>query len=230
MAQKYVIGIDLGTTNSSLAYAGAESVRDPHQLPEVSLFGIPQLVNPGEVREEGLLPSSLFLPGAADFPPGSLTLPWEDDPAFVVGRLAARRGVESSGRLVSSAKSWLSHSGVDRTKPILPVNAPEDGRRVSPVEASRRYLEHLRFAWDSKMPDAPFVEQQMLVTVPASFDAIARDLTQRARRRGRLPQTWSCSKNPRPPSTPGSNATPTGASASPSATSSWWSGHRRRHH
>ncbi len=180
MAPKYVIGIDLGTTNSSLAYAEAGSVADPHQLPAVHLFEIAQSVNPGEVREEGLLPSSLFLPGALDFPAGSLALPWNAEPSYVAGRLAEKRGVESVGRLVSSAKSWLSHSGVDRTAPILPVNAPEGGRRVSPVEASRAYLEHLKQAWDWKMPEAPFSGQQVLVTVPASFDAVARDLTERA--------------------------------------------------
>ena len=71
----------------------------------------------------------------------------------------------------------LSHSGVDRTAPLLPFRAPEGVGKVSPVEASRRYLEHLREAWDSKMPDTPFAEQQVLVTVPASFDAVARELT-----------------------------------------------------
>ena len=85
-----------------------------------------------------------------------------------------------ASRLVSSAKSWLSHAGVDRTAPILPLNAPEGVAKISPVEASRRYLEHLREAWDSKMPDAPFAEQQVLVTVPASFDAVARELTLQA--------------------------------------------------
>ena len=88
-----------------------------------------------------------------------------------------KRGVENAGRLVSSAKSWLSHSGVDRTSPLLPFRAPEGVPKISPVEASRRYLEHLREAWDSKMPDAPFTAQQVLVTVPASFDAVARELT-----------------------------------------------------
>ena len=98
------------------------------------------------------------------------------------GRLAQKRGVENAGRLVSSAKSWLSHSGVDRTAPLLPFRAPEGVPKISPVEASRRYLEHLREAWDFKMPDAPFAAQQVLVTVPASFDAVARELTLEAAR------------------------------------------------
>jgi len=177
---KYVLGIDLGTTNSGVAYAEPGSVTDPHQLPPVSLFALPQLANPGEVREEALLASSLYLPGPMDFPEGSTDLPWESEEGYVVGRLAMTRGVESMGRLVTSAKSWLSHSGVDRTEPILPPNAPEGVSRISPVEASRRYLEHIRHAWDYKMPDAQFTEQNVLVTVPASFDAVARELTLKA--------------------------------------------------
>lgn len=180
MQPKYVIGIDLGTTNSGLAYAETASAADPHRLPPVAMFPVPQLTNPGEVREENLLPSALYLPGKADFPEGSTALPWAEDLPYVVGRLAVTRGIESAGRLVSSAKSWLSHAGVDRTAPILPPNAPEDGRKLSPVEASRRYLEHFREAWNYKMPDAPFDQQQVLVTVPASFDAVARELTQRS--------------------------------------------------
>ena len=88
--------------------------------------------------------------------------------------------MENAGRLISSAKSWLSHAGVDRTAPLLPYRAPDGVPKVSPVEASRRYLEHLRDAWNVKMPDAPFTDQQVLVTVPASFDAVARELTQKA--------------------------------------------------
>ena len=143
----------------------------------MQLLAIPQLTNPGEVRDEDLLPSFLYLPGASDFPQGSLALPWDAERGHVVGRLAQKRGVENAGRLVSSAKSWLSHSGVDRTSPLLPFRAPDGVEKISPVEASRRYLEHLREAWDAKMPDAPFTEQQVLVTVPASFDAVARELT-----------------------------------------------------
>ena len=175
---KYVIGIDLGTTNCALAHA--EAPADPREALQVTLEQIPQLVNPGEVSDEPLLPSFLYLAGAADFPGGSLALPWESDEQIVAGTLASKRGVESARRLVSSAKSWLSHSGVDRTAAILPPNAPEGVQKLSPVEAQRRYLEHLRNAWNAKHPDAPFNDQQALVTVPASFDAVARELTQRA--------------------------------------------------
>jgi hypothetical protein len=178
LSSQYVIGIDLGTTNCALAFASAGG--DPREQPPVTLFDVPQLVNPGEVRDEPLLPSFLYLPGPSDFPAGSIALPWDQAPQFVTGALAQKRGAEVASRLVSSAKSWLSHPGVDRTAPILPLTAPEGVAKVSPVEAARRYLEHLRDAWDSKMPEAPFAGQQVLVTVPASFDAVARELTLKA--------------------------------------------------
>ena len=178
MSKKYVIGIDLGTTNCALACAPAAS--DPRESPPVTVVEIPQLANPAEVRDSPLLPSFLFIPGSSDFPAGSTALPWDDKPPFVVGALAQKRGAEVSNRLVASAKSWLSHAGVDRTAPILPLNAPEGLAKISPVETSRNYLAHLRAAWDSKNPDAPFTQQQVLVTVPASFDAVARELTLQA--------------------------------------------------
>ena len=159
-----VIGIDLGTTNSSLAYSTGEGVE---------LFAIPQLVNPGEVRPEPLLPSSLYLPGPEEFPEGSTALPWDSVPPFVTGALAQKRGAENAGRLVTSAKSWLSHGGVDRTSALLPLAAPDGVSRISPVEASRQYLLHMRKAFESQFPE----EAQVLVTVPASFDAVARELT-----------------------------------------------------
>ncbi len=174
---KYVIGIDLGTTNSALSYTELRGDADPFAPANVQSFEIEQLVNPGEVREEPLLPSFLYVPGPSDFPAGTLALPWNAEPDGVVGRLAQKRGVENAGRLVSSAKSWLSHAGVDRTSSLLPFRAPEGVAKMSPVEASRRYLEHMRDAWNNKMPDAPFTSQQVLVTVPASFDAVARELT-----------------------------------------------------
>ncbi|MEO7653391.1 MAG: Hsp70 family protein, partial [Bryobacteraceae bacterium] len=177
MESRYVIGIDLGTTNCALAYADVTAPHEALELPPVLILPIPQVINPGEVRGENLMPSALYLPTAMDFPAGSTALPWDPNPPFVVGALAQKRGVENSGRLVASAKSWLSHAGVDRTAPILPWSASPGVEKLSPVEASRRYLEHLRQAWDSQMPDAPFVEQQLLVTVPASFDAVARELT-----------------------------------------------------
>ena len=182
MPAKYVIGIDLGTTNCALSYAEIKADADPFAPANVQVFGIPQLTNPGEIREEDLLPSFLYLPGSSDFPPGSVALPWDAERGFAVGRLAQKRGAENAGRLVSSAKSWLSHSAVDRTAPLLPFRAPDGVEKISPVEASRRYLDHLREAWDFQMADAPFTAQEILVTVPASFDAVARELTLEAAR------------------------------------------------
>lgn len=170
----YLLGIDLGTTNSGVAFAAAGS-----ETP-VEIFGIQQVVQPGEVRAEPLLESSLYLAIPGEFAEGALDLPWPSDSSEIVGRLAQRRGVETAGRLVTSAKSWLSYTGAERTAPVLPVNGAEGVRKVSPVEASRRYLEHMRAAWDHAHPEAPFADQKVFLTVPASFDAVARELTQQA--------------------------------------------------
>jgi molecular chaperone DnaK (HSP70) len=167
------LGIDLGTTNSCLAHTGEEDA-------PVEVFAVPQLVAPGELHVEPLLESCLYLAQEGEFAPGALDLPWQQGQQEIVGRLAARRGAETMGRLVTSAKSWLSYTGADRTSAILPVNAPDGQRKVSPVEASRRYLAHLREAWNYGNTGAPFEDQRVVLTVPASFDAVARELTQQA--------------------------------------------------
>jgi molecular chaperone DnaK (HSP70) len=179
---RYCIGIDLGTTNSALAYTEIAPYTgiDADAPPSVQLALIPQLTNANEVGAEPLLPSFLYIPGERDFPVGATALPWNDAPKYVVGKLAQRRGAEISSRLVSSAKSWLSYSAVDRTAAMLPWKAAEGVAHISPVDASTEYLKHLRAAWDYEHPDASFADQAVLVTVPASFDAIARELTQRA--------------------------------------------------
>ena len=172
---RYCIGIDLGTTNCALA---CTEISDEAQ--SVQLTTIPQLVNVNEVAAEPLLPSFLYIPGDREFPAGSVALPWNSAPGFVTGKLAQRRGAEVSSRLVSSAKSWLSYSSVDRTAAMLPWKAAEGVPRISPVDASGEYLKHLRAAWDQEHPEDPFDEQEVMVTVPASFDAIARELTSKA--------------------------------------------------
>lgn len=177
---RYIIGIDLGTTNSALSFVDLAAQADPHATPPVSQFAITQLTNPGEVREETLLPSFLYVPGPSDFPAGSLALPWNETPASFAGQLAQKRGSENAGRLISSAKSWLSYSGVDRTAALLPVTAPEGVGKISPLAASKAYLDHLREAWNLRHPENHLEEQTVLVTVPASFDAVARELTQHA--------------------------------------------------
>ncbi len=181
MDARYTVGIDLGTTNSALAYCEA-SVAE--QDGRIGVQGIPQLVNPNEVAERTLLPSFLYIPGELDFPKGSLALPWEREPRFVIGELARKRGAESPSRLVASAKSWLCYAAVKRTAPILPWQAPEDVPKLSPVEASAQFLEYLRRVWDAnhakRKPELALSEQEVLLTVPASFDEEARELTVRA--------------------------------------------------
>src|SRR3984893_12300549 len=146
-SSRYVVGIDLGTTNTSLAYVdtGVKQAEDaaPVHMP------IPQVVNPGAVEERPLLPSFLYLPGPNELPAGSLRLPWAPDRDFAVGEFARKQGSQVPTRLVSSAKSWLCFAGVDRRGPILPWGAPENARKISPLEASTLFLRHLREAWDS---------------------------------------------------------------------------------
>src|SRR5580692_2003506 len=127
----------------------------------VQIASIPQLVNANEIAEEPLLPSFLYIPGERDFPPGSIALPWDPNPRYVTGELAQRRGAEVSSRLVSSAKSWLSYSSVDRTAAMLPWKAAEGLARISPVAASAEYLKHLRAAWDQLHSGAPFDQQDV---------------------------------------------------------------------
>jgi hypothetical protein len=178
---RYIVGIDLGTTNSALAHCEAAVAEEDGRI---GVQGIPQLVNPNEVAERTLLPSFLYIPSELDFPKGSLALPWEREPRFVIGELARKRGAESPSRLVASAKSWLCYAAVKRTAPILPWQAPEEVPKLSPVEASSQFLEYLRRVWDSnqarRKPELVLSEQEVLLTVPASFDEEARELTVRA--------------------------------------------------
>ena len=178
---RFVVGIDLGTTNCALAFV------DTAEGGPAQAMAIPQLVGPGEVAARPTLPSFLLLPTALEVAPEALHLPWAPAAADAVGAFAQSRGAELPHRLVSSAKSWLSSGNVDRSAAILPWRGadrdlPEGGERVSPVAASARYLAHLRAIWDAAHPDAPLAEQDVLVTVPASFDAVARELTVAAAR------------------------------------------------
>jgi len=181
---KYIVGIDLGTTHCVLAYTAADVPED--EAPEIHLLDIPQVVSAGEVDARPLLPSFLFLPGPHDVPEGGLALPWAADLDYAVGAFARSRGEELPARLVASAKSWLCHNGIDRTQPILPWDAPPDARRVSPLDATARYLQHLCHAWNHAIagddPEARLEHQMIYLTVPASFDAVARELTVQAAR------------------------------------------------
>lgn len=177
MDSQFIVGIDLGTTNCALARIRSSAVDDSGGI---ELENVPQLVNPNEVADRTLLPSFLYIPGEMDFAQGSLKLPWDKDPQFVIGELARKRGAENPVRLVASAKSWLSNAAVNRTAPILPWQSPEEVSKLSPVEASSQYLRYLRTAWDSNHPEQLLGEQDVLLTVPASFDEEARELTLRA--------------------------------------------------
>nr|WP_267498866.1 Hsp70 family protein [Massilia sp. IC2-278] len=181
-----MVSIDLGTTNTVLAYAAPGAA-------EVELFLIDQLVAPGEVTGAPLLPSNRYHPAEGELAAGELQLPWlQDDVAGVaqvaVGRLARHLGAATPGRLVASAKSWLSHPGVDRMAAILPWGAEPDVPKVSPVAASASYLAHLRANWNTRFPSQPLERQELVLTVPASFDEGARALTLEAARLAGLPQ------------------------------------------
>ena len=169
---RHVIGIDLGTTNCALSW------RD---LTEGSadVVPIPQLTAPGTVEERFLLPSFLYLAKEGEFPAGALALPWDKKLPYSAGEFARAHGAKVPTRLVASAKSWLSHTGVDRNGALLPWQAPPEVERISPVEASARYLKHLTGAWTtSRKSDVD--SEEIIITVPASFDAAARELTMQA--------------------------------------------------
>jgi hypothetical protein len=175
---RFAIGIDLGTTHCVLAAVDLTASDGDEVVDWIET--IPQLTAPGAVEELPLLPSFLYLPHPDELRPEDRTLPWGEQPPFVIGELARNLGGRTPIRLVASAKSWLCHPGVDRRAAILPVEAPEEVERVSPLLASMRYLEHLRIAWDQRRPDAPLAEQDVVLTVPASFDPAARELTAEA--------------------------------------------------
>lgn len=175
---RYAVGIDLGTTHCVMSFVDLErSDRDDvaHEI-----VSIPQLTAPGSVEERSVLPSFIYMPHPDELVPQDLTLPWELRFPFVVGEFARNLGSRTPIRLITSAKSWLCHPGVDRRAPILPVESPEEVAQLSPLQASTHYIEYLRETWGHKYPDAPLHEQDVTITVPASFDPAARELTAEA--------------------------------------------------
>ncbi|HCZ9278496.1 TPA: hsp70 family protein [Vibrio alginolyticus] len=177
---RFLVGIDLGTTNTVVAYC---EITDNLEQSEVSLFDIDQLIGPGEVVRKPLLPSFRYHPAVGQISPSDLTLPWENEPVsgdisnVIVGEWARELGAKVEGRQVSSAKSWLSHQAVDRSSDILPWAGAQDVGKVSPVIASASYLNHIRQAWNYRHPSNKLEDQDVVVTVPASFDETARKLT-----------------------------------------------------
>jgi molecular chaperone DnaK (HSP70) len=185
--KQYVVGIDLGTTNTVVAYAPLDAPGEQR----IELFPIEQLVAPGEVAPSALLPSLRYHPAEGELAPGALQLPWPQNditgqPPAVIGALARKLGAQVPGRLVASAKSWLSHASVDRLAPILPWGAGDDVAKVSPVTASASYLAYVRAAWNWRFPEHPLERQELVLTVPASFDEGARALTMTAARQAGL--------------------------------------------
>ena len=177
---RYLIGIDLGTTNSALAYVDLSAKGKGVKL---QTFAVPQLVAAGQVGTQPLLPSFLYRPGPHDLPAGATALPWDAAASDVVGQFARTHGAKIPGRLVSSAKSWLCHPGVDRTAPLLPWAAPPEVERLSPLAVSAKYLRHLVEAWNAapgRKPEDHLQECPVVLTVPASFDDMARSLTAEA--------------------------------------------------
>ena len=186
MSNNYVIGIDLGTTNSVLAYAELNTdAENGERQAAVEILPIPQYVAPGTIESRKSLPSFLYLPTEQEAEQYATALPWGKDKTvegrtIVVGEAARRRSSEVPDRSISAAKSWLCHSKVDRRAPILPWGAADEVGKMSPLDASRAVLRHLIDAWESAFPEAPIAEQQIVLTVPASFDASARELTREA--------------------------------------------------
>jgi molecular chaperone DnaK (HSP70) len=182
---RFAVGIDLGTSNTVVAFIEKGS-------DDIQVFDVDQLVGLGEVGARPLLPSVRYHPTSGELNPADLQVPWQhakpdETPAPIVGQLARTLGAQVPGRLVASAKSWLAYSAVDRLAPILPWGAPDEIAKVSPVEASASYLAHVRAAWNARFPDAPLEEQDVVLTVPASFDEGARALTLEAARLAQLP-------------------------------------------
>ncbi|MEZ2352287.1 Hsp70 family protein [Caballeronia sp. RCC_10] len=168
---RFRVGIDLGTSNTVVAYAASGSN-------DIRIFEVDQLIAAGEVAAQPLLPSLRYHFAPGELKSEDLQLPWgEMEAPAVIGRFARTLGAQAPGRLVSSAKSWLSHAAVDRLAPILPWGAGDDIEKISPVVASASYLAHVHAAWNERFPDAPLDAQDVVLTVPASFDEGARALT-----------------------------------------------------
>lgn len=172
---RYIIGIDLGTTNTAVSYVDTKSADQ-----RVQVFPVPQLIAPGELGDRRQLPSFLYLAGEHDLSPEQTALPWDARRRLVVGELAREQGARVANRMISSAKSWLCHSAVDRSAAILPWGAEDDIAKMSPVTASAMLLRHIQESWNQAkgdQEDADFADQEVIVTVPASFDEAARELT-----------------------------------------------------
>ncbi|WP_139684855.1 Hsp70 family protein [Vibrio tasmaniensis] len=176
-APKFSIGIDLGTTHCVLSY-----IDTTNEDARVEVMPIPQLTAPGTVETRSQLGSFLYQPHEHEMNAGSRVLPWSSEPKALVGAIARNLGSKTPIRLVASAKSWLCHGGVNRRDAFLPAGSPEEVEKVSPLKTTELYLEHLKDAWNHANPEHKLADQDVTITVPASFDPAARDLTAEAAR------------------------------------------------
>ncbi len=172
---RYCVGIDLGTTHSVLSYVDMHA-----ETPQVSVLSIPQMTAPGTVESLPQLGSFIYQPHEHEMSPSARILPWSDEPQALVGAIARQLGSKTPIRLIASAKSWLCHGGVNRRDAFLPAGSPDDVSKLSPLQASELYLEHLQNAWNHQFPQYPLAEQDVTITIPASFDPAARDFTAEA--------------------------------------------------
>ncbi|WP_045367070.1 Hsp70 family protein [Vibrio campbellii] len=174
---KFSVGIDLGTTHCVMSFV------DTHdEDARVEVMPVPQLTAPGTVETRSQLGSFLYQPHEHEMNPQSRVLPWSSEPKALVGAIARNLGSKTPIRLVASAKSWLCHAGVNRRDAFLPAGSPEEVEKVSPLRATELYLEHLKDAWNHANPNHNLADQDVTITVPASFDPAARDLTAEAAR------------------------------------------------
>lgn len=178
-SHRYAVGIDLGTTHCVLSYVDLSV--DPDDVCH-KVMSIAQLAAAGSVEQHEQLPSFIYQAHESEFAQSDLVLPWGDSSFSITGLMARETGSKTPIRLVSSAKSWLCHGGVDRRSALLPLNGPGDIEKISPFAACLAYINHLHRAWDENFPDSPLVEQDVTITVPASFDPAARELTVEAAR------------------------------------------------
>jgi len=176
---RYSIGIDLGTTHCVLSYLDLSATSEDSPA-EVQVLAIPQLSQPGLIEEKSQLPSFMYQPHEAELQQSDIALPWNANQKVIAGNIARQLGSKTPIRLVASAKSWLCHNGVDRREAFLPPGSPDEVTKISPLDATVEYLEHLQQAWDYKFPDTPLCEQEVTITIPASFDPAARELTAEA--------------------------------------------------
>lgn len=186
MNASYIIGIDLGTTNCTMAYTPTKV--EQHAQPAIERFEISQAISAGEQGTHATLPSFIYFPLPEELTAKMGSIEWDADRQYAIGTFARDRGAELPSRTIASAKSWLCHNGIDRREKNLPLDSEDVAKKMSPLEACSELLRHLREAWDHAMPDTPFVKQQILITVPASFDPSARQLVQESAEQAGYPE------------------------------------------